>query len=151
MVLSRTRHSCCVWRKSLLTSFLLAAGDSWCFLPDSSSDMTVPCLYLNTVVCPVDLGTCCCFEMAPCDIPDLFKSIMGSFRSMLSSLDFPIVVFVAESNGCIKQALLKWAPRSPHLLSIRITQNNLRGHATKNTRFTQLSIITKIDLSSYCL
>ena len=39
---------------------------------------------------------------------------MGSFRSMLS---FPIV-FVAESNGCIKQA-----QKSHQLLSIRITQN----------------------------
>ena len=28
---------------------------------------------------------------------------------MLSPLDFPIVVFVDESNDCIKQVLLKWA------------------------------------------
>ena len=53
--------------------------------------------FIQTVVWTVDLGTCNCFEMAQSDFPDLFKL-------MLSSLDFPIVVFVAESNGCIKQA-----------------------------------------------
>ena len=81
------------------------------------------------VVCTVDLGTCNCFEMAP---SDFFKTIMSSFRSALSSLDFPIVVFVAESNRYIKQALLKWAQKSHLLLLIRITQKNLRSHATKN-------------------
>ena len=64
---------------------------------------------------------------------------------MLSSLDSPIVVFVAESNGCIKQVLLKWAQKSQQLVSIRITQTKLRGHATKNIRFTQLSVITGSD------
>ena len=89
---------------SILTSFLSAAGDSLCFLPDCGSDSTVQCnLYLQTV----ELGTCTCFEMAPSDFPDLFQSIISSFRSMLSSLDFPTVVFVAESNGCIKQDMLK--------------------------------------------
>ena len=39
-----------------------------------------------------NLGTCNCFEMPPSDSPELFKSIMCSFRSMLSSLDFPTVV-----------------------------------------------------------
>ena len=96
---------------NILTIFFSAAGNSWCFLPDSSSDMTVPCtLYLNTVVWTVDLGTCNCFEMAPRDFPDLFKTIMGSFRSMLSSLDFSIVVFVYESNGCIKQDPIRMGP-----------------------------------------
>ena len=96
---------------TILTSFLSAACDSsFCFLPDHGSDTTVPCtLYLQTVVCTVYLGACNYFEMAQSDFPDLFKSVMGSFRSMLSSLDFPIVVFVAESDGCFKQALLMWA------------------------------------------
>ena len=48
---------------------------------------------------------------------------------MLSSLDFPRVVFVVESNGCIKQALLKFGPeKSPAV----INQNHLEGHATEN-------------------
>ena len=93
------------------------------------SDTCVPCtLYLQTVVCTVDLGTCDCFEMVTSDFLDLFKSIMCSFRSMLSSLDFPIVAIVAESNNCIKQAPLKWAHKSHQLLSIRITQCKFRGH-----------------------
>ena len=49
---------------------------------------------------------------------------------MLSSLDFPTVVFVAESNGWIKQTLFKQAQKSHQLLSIRITQKKFRG--TKN-------------------
>ena len=40
--------------------------------------------------------------------------------------DFP-VVFVAESNGYIKQVILKWDLKSHQLLSIRITQKNLRA------------------------
>ena len=70
---------------------------------------------------------------------------------MLSASDFPIVVFVAKSTGCIKQALLKWAQKSQQLLSIRIIQKKLRGHAIKNIWFTQLSLITKTDPSSYCV
>lgn len=84
----------------------------------------------QTVGCTVALGTCNCFEMAPRDLPD-FKSIVRSFRSMLSSLDFPIGVFVAESDGCIKYVLLKWTEKSQQLLSFGITQKKLRGHATK--------------------
>lgn len=45
----------------------------------------------------MELGTCSCFKMAPSDFPDLFKSVICFSRSMLSSLDFPIV-FVTESN-----------------------------------------------------
>ena len=41
---------------------------------------------------------------------------------MLSSLDIPIVVFVAESSGWIKQALLKMGPEK--LLAI-INHNQL--------------------------
>lgn len=55
------------------------------FLPDSSSDTTVPCaLYLQAVVRTADLGTCNCSEMAPSDFPTTFKSIMCSFRSLCS-------------------------------------------------------------------
>ena len=43
------------------------------------------------------------FEIASSDFPDLFKSIMNSFRSVQSY--FAIVVFVVNSNGCIKQVL----------------------------------------------
>ena len=39
---------------------------------------TVPyTLYLQTIVCSVDLGPCNCFKKAPSDFTDLFKSIMG--------------------------------------------------------------------------
>ena len=80
------------------------------------SDTAVPCtLNLQTVVFTVDLGTWNCFEMAPVDFPDLFKSMMSSFRSMLSALDFHIVVFVAESNGCIQLFLLTWTQKSHQL------------------------------------
>ena len=41
---------------------------------------------------------------------------------MLSSLDIPVVVFRAESNGCIKEALLNWAQTSQQLLSSGNTQ-----------------------------
>ena len=52
--------------------------------------VTVPCtVYLQKLVCTVTLGASNCFEMAPSDFPDMFKSIMWPFRSMLSSLDFP--------------------------------------------------------------
>ena len=56
---------------------------------------------------------------------------MHLYWSMPSSIDIPIIVFVAEINGCIKQALFKWAQKSHQLLSVRITQKKLRGHATK--------------------
>ena len=49
---------------------------------------------------------------------------------MLSSLDVAIVVFVTESSGCIKQALLKWAQKCLQLFSISITHKRLRGHVT---------------------
>ena len=58
---------------------------------------------------------------------------------MLSSSDFSIVVFVAESSGCIKQALLKWVQKNNEMFSVIITQKKLRGHATKNILFKQLS------------
>ena len=119
---------------------------------DCCSATAVPCtLYQQTAVCTVDLRTCNCFEIAPSDFPDLFKSIMCSFRPMLSFVDFSNPVFLAESNGCIKQVLLKWAQNSHQLLSTRITQKRLRGHDTKNIWFTQHSVITKIDRSSYCM
>ena len=72
-----------------------------CFLPDCITDTTVPCTLYLTTVFTTDLGTCDCFEMAPSYFPDSFKSITVFFRSMLSSLDLPIVVFVADTNGCI--------------------------------------------------
>lgn len=53
------------------------------------------------------------------------------FRLMLSSLDFPMVVFVAESTGCIEQAPFIMGPESHQPLSIIITQKTLRDHATK--------------------
>ena len=74
---------------------------------------------------------------------------MCSFRSMQSS--FPILVFVAESGGCIKHALWKWAQKSHQLLSIRITQKKLRGHAPKKIWFTKLSIFTKIIEVTVCI
>ena len=77
-------------------------GSRWlfAFFSDCGSDVTVPCsLYLKTTVCTFALGTCYCFEMTPNDFPDLFKSIICSFRSMLSSLDFPTVVFVTSLMG----------------------------------------------------
>ena len=89
--------------------------------------------------------------MAPSDFPGLFKSIMCSFRSMLSSLDLPIVVLVAESNGCIKRALLKWAQRSHLPWSIIITQRKLRGHATEEIWLTQRSVVTKINHQWCCV
>ena len=50
---------------------------------------------------------------------------------MLSYSDFLIVVCVAESTGCIKQALLKWTWKSQQLRSVRITQKKWNSHATK--------------------
>lgn len=48
------------------------------FLPDSSSDTTVPCaLYLQAVVRTADLGTCNCSEMAPSDFPDVFRCALS--------------------------------------------------------------------------
>ena len=113
------------WYWTFLDSFLSAAGDSLCFLVIAVTQHT---LNLQKVVCTVDPGTWNCFEMAPFDFPDLLKSKTCFFRSILSSLDFPIV---AESNGCIKQVLLTWTQKSHQLWSIRITQK-LRGCATKN-------------------
>ena len=127
------------------------------FLPGCVNDTTVPCtLYLQTVVCTVDLGTCNCFEndFLPSDFLHLFKSIMRSFRSMLSSLDFPIVVSVAESNGCIKQALLKWAQKSHQLSSIIITQKKLSGHEVKRPCYKAIfdsHNFTKIGNSICCI
>ena len=66
---------------------------------------------------------------------------------MLIFLDFLTVAFVAETNSCIKQALLKWSQKSHQLASIRITQK-LRDHDMKKCFF---SIITKTDCSSYCM
>lgn len=55
-------------------------------------------LCLKTLVCTIG-GTCSCFEMAPGDFPDFFKSIICFLRSVLSSLDSSIVAFVAESKS----------------------------------------------------
>ena len=96
------------WLLTILTSFLWAAGDSLSFFPDRGSDTTVPCLFTYSV-CTVCLGTCNCIETAPSDFPDLL--IMPSFRSILSSFNLTIVVFMAE--GCIKQVPLKWAHNHP--------------------------------------
>ena len=52
-------------------------------------------LHFKAIICTVYLGTCNCFEMASSDFLD--KSLC-SYRSILSPLDFPIIVFVAESN-----------------------------------------------------
>ena len=90
-----------------------------CFLPDHAVTQLCHALYTWTVLCRVDLGTSHYFEMAPNVFPNLFKSIMDSFRSMLSSLDTTFVVFVSESNGCIKQTLIKWALESHQLLTAR--------------------------------
>ena len=70
---------------------------------------------------------------------------MPSFRSMLGSWDFPIVVFVAETNGCIKQTLLKWAQKSHQLLSIRITQKKLTGLTTKKIWMTHTFYYHQFD------
>ena len=99
----------------------------------------------------VDLGTFNCFQMAPSDFADSFKSILGTFRSMLSSSDFPAVVFCVKWVCCIKQTLLKWAMKNQQLLSSRITQKVFRGHATKTVWFTQLSIITYIVHVIVCM
>ena len=45
---------------------------------------------------------------------------------MLSSLNFLIVVSVAEACKCIKQALLNWAQKNHQLLSIIITEEDER-------------------------
>ena len=78
--------------KTSAQGFLSAAGHRLSFLPEHNWAIH----FILTVVCTVDLGTCNCFQMAPSDFPDLSKSIWA----MLSSLDFPIVVFVAESYMC---------------------------------------------------
>ena len=92
--------------------------------------------------------------MAPSDSPDFFKSIMCSFRSMLSSLDVSVAVFVAESNGCVKRALspeLKWAQKSHLPWSIIIPLRKLRGHATGEIWLTQHFVITKINHPICCV
>ena len=45
------------WLLTPLTSFLSAAGDSLCFLSDGSSDSTVLCTCLQSIVWSVDLVT----------------------------------------------------------------------------------------------
>lgn len=89
--------------------------------------------FILTVVCIVDLWTCDCFEMAPQDFPDLFKSAMLSFRSMRSALESPIV------TGVSNKPLLKISHQANHTEEV-----------TKMC-FTQFSIITNIDCSSYCM
>uniref|UniRef100_A0A8C6K6X0 Sorting nexin 25 n=1 Tax=Nothobranchius furzeri TaxID=105023 RepID=A0A8C6K6X0_NOTFU len=69
----------------------------------------------QTIVCTVALGTCSCFEMAPSDFPDLFKSIIRFFRSMLSSFDFPItaVILFLVFDYAYRDYILSWyAPLS---------------------------------------
>ena len=66
--------------------------------------------------------------MALNDFADFFKSVMCLFKSMLNSLDLPILMFVTESNGYIKQALFKWAQLST---VIRFTHKKVSGHASK--------------------
>ena len=148
------------WLLTVLTSFLSAASDSLWF---PIVPLTKLCHALNTykklcvqmIFGPVTGPKIICthnFSVAPNDFLDLFKSMLGSSKSILRSSDFHIVVFVSVVCVCIKQAyLLKWAQKSDQLLSIRIIQRKLRGHATKNICFTQLPVITKIDHSSCCI
>ena len=96
LIVAKQQQFCYIWpqRFFLFWWFLV---DSWPSWPVFSQHQHL----IFSVVCTVKLETCNCFETAPSDFPDLFKSIMCSFRSMLSSLDSPTVVFVAESNGSI--------------------------------------------------
>ena len=75
------------------------------------------CFFVQLILGPLN-----CIEIAPSDFPDLLQSITLPFRSMLSSLDSLIVVIVAESNGCIKQALLKCHQLSLHYSAIVVTR-----------------------------
>ena len=96
--------------------------------------------FILSGVCTVGHWTCDCFEMAPQDFPDLFKSAMLSFRSMRSSLESPIV------TGVSNKPLLKIGPeKSPTVI------NRIHTEEVKKISFTQLSIITNIDCSSYCM
>ena len=98
-------------------------------------------LYTQTVVRTLDLGTCNCFEIAPCDSPDLFKSITCSFRSMLSSVDFPHCSVCSWVWWLYETRPIKMDPeKSPAI--IRIAQKKLKGHDTENISFTQLPIIS---------
>ena len=99
--------------------------------------------------CTVDLGNCNCFGSEW--LSWLSSWMWCSFRSTLFSVDFPTVVFVAESNAWIKQALLKWTQKSHPLLSIWITQRKLRGHVSKQIWFKQLIKITKMYGKMYSM
>ena len=73
------------------------------------------------------------FEMAPNDFPDILKSMMCTFSSILSSLDCPITAFVAESKGYIKQALFKCVQKKKSPAAINHYHSEEGGHATKKT------------------
>ena len=64
---------------------------------------------------------------------------------MLSSLDFSIVVFMAESNGCIKHVPINMGPEKPAAV-VRITPETLQR---TEIWFTQGSVITRINHLSY--
>lgn len=61
-----------------------------------------------------------------------------SFRSMLSSFDYPVVGFVSESNRWNHGILLNRAQKN-QLLSIRIAWKKLRGGMARKIWLTQLS------------
>lgn len=72
--------------------FILSLG----FLPDLGKETTVQCtLYLGTIVCTDGLGTCSCFEIVSSDIAHV-----NVWLSIQSSIHCPIVIYVAQSNGC---------------------------------------------------
>ena len=107
----------------------------FCSLPDHGSDTSAPCtLYLKTIVCTVDLGTC-----------------NHSFRSVLSSLDFTIQCLWPSLMGVLNKPCYHGPWKKHHLLSVRFSQKKVRGHATKNIWLTQPSIITRIDSSGCCM
>ena len=68
-------------QKQYCCNFLSAAGD-FSFLLDRGN-WAMHCI--TAAVCTVDLRACNCSEMTPSDFPVSFKSILCSFRSMLSS------------------------------------------------------------------
>ena len=103
---------------------IFSAAGAFCSLRHQWQSWAVH--FIIIVVCTIDLGTCNCFEMAPSDFPVFFTSIMGTFRSMLSFLDFRMAVFIAESSRCIWQAQKSHQP-----LSVIIRQKKLRGHAAQ--------------------
>ena len=49
------------------------------------------CLYLRTIVCTDERGTFRRLEIAPKDEPDLWRSKIKILRSLLISLDFPLM------------------------------------------------------------